>query len=938
MDTCMGLPSVHSAENASASKRWVIGPIFQSFKSKMASFTEIVMSPVKLFRANSPPPSMDRPDILDDCEQQTDGTPDVEPSEPRDMFHPETQGENGNDDAKTNLQRFSEVEDAQNSKTVAIKYSKKLSFDMDLSTHSSEQPNECALTLKDKDIPDSVPSQHSPLPCTVSEDVSESAGSVCMSFLQLQPSVNASASHKSTSKVSSDNKEQKSKLAVRLKPLPRKCSGSRRKVMSKTLTSEVKKEEPEAEITEDHVSFKTTLSASSVCCNQPDTDGLQPDDDDEKKMDGFHLVRQSLHNDFNVSTNGRTLKPTLSTQQLGYHLNHETFSAVSLGKAKRELKEDCQSQEFVKRKRLTRDIGAKDAKKRELSNVASDSGVLRGRRSPRKQVISTYTGENGEERLRPDRRRQAVSTRANTKGKDVVEMLGTINEEVLNAQTESFSDAMLLCSLDKSSWVSEDNQKGSKLTSSVSCKRLKTKTTLGKPDVNIDNSMDLETTIAITSTKQAEQEPLSEVLVRPQIKPLLSTRKSRDTNKKPLKRKSPVQAAESDSTVVPTSSALPVEPAEVTPADSNTFQHVENEESGKTQLDQLSKRPRKGLRGAVKSSASSGSRETKRLHLKTKENQSQEGNGEISVDPVYFEMTPFENNHQPGPSSSQLPLDCYVQLNIGIEHFNDEKEKGTASVAGEVCPTDAETSHHSSIRVCRLRSSARRVNTKPRRAGNQRRRFLVFHRTNNGEEATKSVTMDDVDLATSGANSSENGSSRPLLRSYSCPEIPSFRPLDLPWTTSVHSPHHSRINTSHQHQSHTPVHQSSKSLRRTRRHTVCSIEVEREIAPLCLRKEVYPSRRSFPYDSTSHSLSPSHALSPSTSLTALASCFLSSPLAFLSKKADNRGGPASPSTCSHVSSPSSSSSTYPLSTSPWRLSGFLQRTDSSSATFESSTR
>ncbi|XP_073351229.1 uncharacterized protein prr14 [Pagrus major] len=945
MDTCVGLPIVHSS--ASASKGWVIGPLFQSFKSKMASFTEIVMSPVKLFKANSPPPSMDRPDILDECELQTDGTSDVEPSEPSDMFHPEAQSENGNEDAKANQQRLSGVEDAQNAKTVAIKYSKKLSFDMDLSTHSSEQAVKYALTSKDKDLPDSVPSQHSPLPCTVSEDVSESAGSVCTSSLQLQPSVNVSASHKTTSKISSVNKEQKSKPAGRLKPLPRKCLGNRRKVTSKTLTSEVKKEESEAEVIEDQVSFQTTLSSSSVRYNQPDTDCPQPDDDDdddEKKMDGFHLVRQSLRNNLNVSTNGRTLKPTLDTQQLGCLLNLETFSAAGLGKAKRELKEDCQSQECVKRKRLTGDIGiyTKEAKKRELSNVASDSGVLRGRRSPRKQVVLTNTNVDGEETLRPDRRRQAVSTRANKKGKGVVEMLGTINEEVLNTQTESSSDAMLLCSLDKSSCVSEDNQKGSKVTPSVSCKRLKTKTGLGKPDVNIDNSMDLETTIAITSTKQAEQEPLSEVLVRPNIKPLQSTRKCKDTNKKPVKRKSPIQASltsESDSTVVPTSSALQMEPVEVTTADYNTSQHVEKEESGKTQLDQPSKRLRKGLRGAVKSSASSGSQETKQcilnLHLKTKENQSQEGKGENSMDPVYFEMTPLENNHQPGPSPSQLHLDCYVQLNTDIKHFKDEKEKGTASVADEASPTDAETSPHRSIRVCRLRSSARRVNTKPRRAGNQRRRFMGLHRTHNGEEATKSITMDDVDLATSGARSSDNGSSRPLLRSYSCPEIPSLRPLDLPWMTSVHSPHHSRIHTSHQHQSHTPVHHSSKSLRRTRRHTVCSIEVEREIAPLCLRKEVYPSRRSFPCDSTSHNLSPSLAMSPSTSLTALASCFLSSPLAFLSKKADSRG-PASPSTSSHVPSPTSSSSIYPLSTSPWRLSGFLQRTESSSATFDSS--
>ncbi|XP_033827489.2 uncharacterized protein LOC117375300 [Periophthalmus magnuspinnatus] len=37
----------------SAPKGWVIGPLFQSFRSKMASFTEIVMSPVKLFKSNS---------------------------------------------------------------------------------------------------------------------------------------------------------------------------------------------------------------------------------------------------------------------------------------------------------------------------------------------------------------------------------------------------------------------------------------------------------------------------------------------------------------------------------------------------------------------------------------------------------------------------------------------------------------------------------------------------------------------------------------------------------------------------------------------------------------------------------------------------------------------------------------------------------------------
>ncbi|XP_055008887.1 uncharacterized protein LOC129408682 [Boleophthalmus pectinirostris] len=52
---CHGVTSDPSraATSDSAPKGWVIGPLFQSFRSKMASFTEIVMSPVKLFKSNS---------------------------------------------------------------------------------------------------------------------------------------------------------------------------------------------------------------------------------------------------------------------------------------------------------------------------------------------------------------------------------------------------------------------------------------------------------------------------------------------------------------------------------------------------------------------------------------------------------------------------------------------------------------------------------------------------------------------------------------------------------------------------------------------------------------------------------------------------------------------------------------------------------------------
>lgn len=299
-------------------------------------------------------------------------------------------------------------------------------------------------------------------------------------------------------------------------------------------------------------------------------------------------------------------------------------------------------------------------------------------------------------------------------------------------------------------------------------------------------------------------------------------------------------------------------------------------------------------------------------------------------------MTPFESNHQSCPSPTNALLDCYVQLNNDMNHFIDGKEKDTVSEAGEAFPINTESSNHSSVNVSRLRS--RGVHIKPRR-DNRRRKCRVLHsRTRKGEEVTNSISKDDADLAIAGTHSSKNGLSKRLLRSYSCPEIPSLRSSDMPWT-SLHSPHHSRVHTSHQHHfSHSPVaHHAHKSLRRARRHTVCSVEVEREIAPLCLRKEVYPSRRSVSYDGASQNLSPSLALSLSTSLSALASCFLSSPLAFLSKKVDSRVVAASPSTSSHVSSPTSSS-IYPLTPSTWHLPGFLQRTDSCSATLDSRSR
>ncbi|KAM3597975.1 uncharacterized protein V6R79_011983 [Siganus canaliculatus] len=898
MDTFGGLAVEHAVESASVPKGWVIGPLFQSLKSKMASFTEIVMSPVKLFKANSPPPSVEDPGRLSDCELRAD----AEPSETSRLFQPEAQSESENVTCAAQRQPLG---DAEAVKTVG-KYQKKLSFDLELSAHSSDQADECAII--NQDVPDSVPLQNSPASHIVPEQVSQSAGCVFTSSVLFQPSASESASQESSlSQMPAAAEEPRGKAAAR--PKPPRCPGARRKVNSKTKKAECSSGEDQLcdvnSLTLNRADSRASLSVS-VCFPVTSSEGPHPDGSDGSKTENCHLVRQSLRS---------TLRPAVAAQQPECRVRSEAPFAGA-GRAKRELKLAAHTQDFVKRQKLTADMCTKEMSEQELLlNMASDRGTIRVLRPPRKEVASAGAMVDEEEVLKPARKRQTVSTRGNKKVRG-----GQKNEVASDPQTEGSCDAVLVCSLEESSSLSEVNQKGdSEVKPALTYKRLKTRKDVITPDVNIDNSMDLETTIAITSAKPVQQEALTEAFIRPDAKQLQSTRRRRDTSKKPVKRKSPVLASsntESDITEVSTSS-VSMELSEATPVGLNAPQHVREEEKSKVGLDQPSKKARKGCRGAVR--AAGGSKDTKKClplpHSITKESQPQEG--QMSTDPVYFEMTPSESNNQPH-------LDGGACVNINVKHLVHGAEQAPA--ADEVFPSD-----HSSTDTSRLRSRPRHVNIKPRRADHQRRKCRVLYsRARKGGEA-KNSTLDDADLPTARAHSTENGSSRPLLRSYSCPEIPSLRSHDTPWASSQH---HSRIHTTHPHHSvHSPSnHHSHKTQRRARRHTVCSLEVEREIAPLCLRKEVYPSRRSVPYDSATQSLPHSLALSPSSTLSALASCFLSSPLAFLSKKADSRGAAASPSTSSHVSS-TATSSLYPSFT--WHLPGFLQRTDSTISNLDS---
>lgn len=867
MEECGGL----TVGGAAAPKGWVIGPLFQSFRSKMASFTEIVMSPVKLFRANSPPPlSADHPDAL---ELQDD----AEPSS--DMFVSAGDGESWDQEAETHRQRISDGEGARNSQPGALK---KLSFDA--------ETDECGITQREMNsLVSSVPLPD-PLLCRVAAThVSEPRGSGFIPPALPEPFVSLSASRESALEVEEEHKE----AAVRLEPLPRKWTRNRsqeKKAASTTLLSEARKDE---------VGVRQLSQTLPPICY---SDSPQPDDDDDdegKKIESS-LVRQSLRNNSNFSANNAQTLEQLE------RLNLDSYPAAGSGRSKRGLKPSCRTQEPVKRKKLAAQVSTEDAAEQQGSlNTTSKSAKARGLKPPKKEVASAANVVDVDETLKPPRKRQTASTKANKKGKGGGEM-----EAALNPQTESSPDALLICSLDQTVSVSVGkNGSGRTTKRSGSGKRVKTKPSLGESDLNID-SMDLETTVAITSTAAAQQQQEVEtavalaevqVLVRPEIKQLQTTIKSRSVNKKPVKRKSP--GAKTDS--------IAAQPLDLT--DLNAPPVVEEEAGSKLAPNQPPKRNRKGCRGAAQETKQS----VNNLHVTTKESQ---------TDPVYFEMTPFENNHHAAPSLPQ----CSVQL-------DKQEVESTAPVTDMASP-------NSSFVTVRPRAGARRRDTaKPRRADPQRRRCTVLYRvTRKGEEKKSSITMEDADLTAVGFRSDRNGIPRRLLRSYSCPEIPSLCSQDAIWTP----PHHSRTHTSHK-ASHAaaaaaahvipPTH---KSLRRARRHTVCSVEVEREIAPLCLRKEVYPaSRRSALYDGVAPHLSPGLALSPSSSLSVLASCFLSSPLAFLSKKVEGRGATASPSASAHAPSFSSSSSvTSPLSSNTWHLPAFLQRGDSSRAASDSCSR
>lgn len=834
MGTCGEFVGECDIPNVSSSNKWVIGPLFQSLKSKISSFTEIVITPVKVFRANSSLPST--VSTHNDDKHPCFGMSNIKHSALGSVFDSQAQSERETEDMNV-------TEGAREAQTAVHKCCKKLN--MDLSAQNSERTDECPAAGTETTLFE--PLQPSPSRCAESVDGFQSAGSVFASSIPLYLSVAVRASQESKLLIPTAEEELKGKQASQVKPL-RKGTGNGKKVRSKTLMSDLKKVRSDPERMDVQLPVTNLLNSDK---DDPSKDETVLSECDGRKRENSHLVGRSLQSYLSDSLNGRILRSAMDNQPLEAPLDPETHPAAGHKRPKRDLKGAAQSQNTVKWKRVRAD-----------------------------QCMNTQS----QELQRPTRKRAAVSASANKKGK--LDGEPTINEAV-HAEAESFGAP----SLDKNSGGPEEGWKGSNHeVKPKKTRRLKTQTCLSTPD------LDLETTIQIRSTKQTQPERLAGLLCHPQE--LHRTRKCRHSAKNPQKRKSPTHTtlcAGSENTP----RTLPVELVKVKPTDMNTFEYILEGRSCKVESKRPSKRPKK----AVRSSTPEGSHETKEVNSRTKENGSQGSKSNISVNPLYFEMTPCGG-------SPRLSQHCYVKLGQDVMLAEEGRRKVSEAVADEPFP--------SSTSVFTLHSKE-----------NHRRKCSVLHSRKNKAEVATCVSKDDLNLATAGKRALIARQNRQLLRSFSCPEISTLHSSDVPWN-SLHWPHHARIQPSQQHARTGPFfpHPAHKSVHRARRHTVCSVELEREIAPLCLRKEVYPSRRSAPYDASGQYPSASHALSPGTSLSALASCFLSSPLAFLSKKAEGRGASASPGSSCHLSSPSSSSF-LPLNPPTKHLPGFIQQPGSS---------
>ncbi|KAJ8245908.1 hypothetical protein GJAV_G00261580 [Gymnothorax javanicus] len=207
------------------------------------------------------------------------------------------------------------------------------------------------------------------------------------------------------------------------------------------------------------------------------------------------------------------------------------------------------------------------------------------------------------------------------------------------------------------------------------------------------------------------------------------------------------------------------------------------------------------------------------------------------------------------PVFSQLPLlaqegirhliqDCMSGKSVLMQNIHEEGGKNRIlSISSMVSSPKFEKQSSGKAGTCRRKNQFRRGGRDP------------------WMEVDELLTKNDlVKMADGSCRSS------PLKRRYSCPEISlpcRPQPAVTGSSTLGSLPRSAGNRLSH-------VLSRSSISKHARRHTVCSLDLEREIVPLCLRKEVYPIRWG----------GGPHLSSPKT----LGSRFLASPQALLSRK------------------------------------------------------
>uniref|UniRef100_A0A4W5K0T3 Tantalus-like domain-containing protein n=1 Tax=Hucho hucho TaxID=62062 RepID=A0A4W5K0T3_9TELE len=1016
-------------------KRWVIGPLFQSFKSKMASFTQIVMSPVRLFKPNGSPPE-----------------PDVDVSS---ASHSSHQQGPGYELTSGTVQHF---EAGRGGHDPASR--KHLKFSMDLKTHSTPEEDEFSLEGKQNIMPpgdaqrdtrmsnssEKETNNNDSLPCMqrsallrssikCGSESTESQFNSCSSTSFQTPDPSSSSCGSKLSLVV-QMEEQVDLTGAQRRPLRRKCTflneaASQSSPSAATSASEADRIsslpaevgicEPKAKrlATKSYVEYKiwdcidreTSSPLSSSIYDTPSESLCQADDDSIKAVglpqdrnmlmcgSQSHMsIRKSPRKPVNTTLNNCTSVSQCLQKQID---ECEGKQGYMPGTAK-EVKRRCRATHFTaikrdaekkKRVKLTKRERCEEVTKEDTVDVELESYTLTSvKHASNVELVQLGIGTKPCTTSKSQSLKSRVLLRVSQSSTVYLETTQKPSEthvplEVMKdkgrgrSRSERIKKNTSLTVMATSSNGSVlEHSNGSLCDNSIAASNSRGMTSaLSYGDTDSSSACNMLTTMTTALMKENHELPVSEqrldikgkwpqtasknqqkyICKKRKISPVVEGPSSQNQHKclklnevaseesrplKPPKENKSRRSHNSSSTQqLGTSSGLTDVVADhlhsLKPSKDDNV-HVDSRSSDVTQQtlqttavmavhkdaswgaeisgSDSSKSPKKSLNGSNKISVSDALQVDKRFveplggRKRVRGGLSTEDNDETTQSLQLNQITVEDEKRTDPKCSIKLNKNIvqhsramqgnYVARNSDVEVFSTASEPtnlGQNKTVDQVM--EEEQKECPELRVpSETRLRGRRQKKSPKKAATQCRKHGPVVRKRGQEEEEERNTAIGEQMDFSSDNTTLN---KRLLRSYSCPEIPALLHHDSHWTTSLHS---RILSVPRLHPAlFPPVHTPPAPSRRPRRHTVSSVEIEREIAPLCLRKEVFPSRRSYSLGNPSYHMLPSVPLS--TSISVWASCFLSSPLAFLSSKLRKGSLAATSSACSHDTSSSPSS-------------------------------